>query len=160
MLISKSFIVICCLYTMVKKVEHQHMAKHDESPECPVDGCRFGSDYNSLKTNKFNECPNCLENENPCADQMCVMCQKLAVKNGWYNVTCKHLTGKLYRLREELSSFLDVKPTELSKQEIEHIEAIVSMFEKDSEYLYEITHNEMAKSRRDYKSDPPVIRDG
>ena len=32
MLISKSFIVICCLYTMVKKVEHQHMAKHNESP--------------------------------------------------------------------------------------------------------------------------------
>jgi C4-type Zn-finger protein len=52
---------------------------------------------------------------------------------------------------------LDVKPTELSKQEIEHIEGIVSMFERDSEYLYEITHNEMAKSKTDFKLDPPVI---
>ena len=76
---------------------------------------------------------------------------------GWYNVTCNHLTGKLYRLREELAHFLDVKPTELSKQEIEHIEGIVSMFERDSEYLYEITHNEMAKSKTDFKLDPPVI---
>ena len=157
MLISKSFIVICCLYTMVKKVEHQHMATADTSPNCPVDGCRFGSDYNSLKTNKFNECPNCLESKNPKVDEQCVMCQKKAIKLGWYNVTCTHLTGRLYRLREELSNFLHVKPTELSKQEIEHIEGIVSMFERDSEYLYEITHNEMAKSKTDFKLDPPVI---
>ena len=117
---------------------------------------RFGKNYESLKPNKHNECPNCLENYNPHEDQMCLECKKEAIQHGWWNVTCNHLTGKLYRIRHDLEELVSVQPSIMSQQELEHLKTISEIFafaHMGQEYVDKMLE------KYDHRIEPEIVRE-